>query len=357
MTRLLPLLLLLAACVNLPEQRQERQPTESTQPNIIVIFTDDMGYADMSSYGHPSIETPHLDRMAREGIRFTSWYSASSVCTPSRAALMTGRLPVRSGMASNKVRVLFPRSALGLPADELTIAEGLKSAGYATAMVGKWHLGHHDGFWPTDHGFDEYYGIPYSNDMLRRYDEDGKQLNNYPPLPMLEGTTIVDEDPDQTQFVPAFTERAISFIERNRENPFFLYYAHPFPHIPLFASEKYLNTSKRGLYGEVIEEIDGSVGRILDALKSYGLDDNTLLVFTSDNGPWLTFDQEGGSAGLFRNGKGTTWEGGHRVPGVMRWPAAIKPDQTRPNLRRDCRNDGRAPHRLRNGGRHRSRQS
>ena len=278
-------------------------------PNIVVIFADDLGYGDLGCTGHPTIHTPNLDRMAAEGMRLTQFYSAAPVCTPSRAALLTGRLPARSGMCSNSRRVLFPDSAGGLPQSEVTIAEALKGAGYATACIGKWHLGHLPEFLPTEHGFDEYFGIPYSNDMK--------------PCPLLDGTRTVEEPADQTTLTARYTERAIRFIRRNRKRPFFLYFPHTFPHVPLFASDRFKGESLRGLYGDVVEELDWSVGQILETLRKRGLAENTLVIFTSDNGPWLTQHLRGGTAGLLRGGKGSTWEGGMREPALAWWPGKV----------------------------------
>lgn len=290
------------------------QAQVADRPNIVIIFTDDMGYGDVGVYGHPTIRTPNLDRMAKEGMKFTQFYTAASVCTPSRAGLLTGRLPVRSGMMSRELRVLFPFSAKGIPEEEITIAEALNENGYATAAVGKWHLGHESPYLPTDNGFDSYYGIPYSNDM----DHSGM-----PPTPLMENEEIIEQPADQTTLTKRYTERSISFIRENQEQPFFLYLAHTFPHIPLFVSDDFRGTSTRGLYGDVIEEIDWSTGMIMDELIDLGLEENTFVFFTSDNGPWLTEDQEGGSAGLLKDGKGTTWEGGMRVPAFAWWPGTV----------------------------------
>jgi arylsulfatase A len=300
-------------------------------PNIVVIFADDLGYGDLGIYGHPTIRTPRLDRMAAEGIRFTQFYAAASVCTPSRAALLTGRLPIRSGMSSDQRRVLFPDSGGGLPADEITLARALKTNKYATAAIGKWHLGHLEPFLPTRHGFDFYYGIPYSNDMDRVNDEQvpkGRAAFANPKIeywnvPLMRNDTIIERPADQTTITRRYTDEAIRFIEEHREQPFFVYLAHTMPHVPLFRSADFEEVSARGLYGDVIEEIDSSTGRLLDTLDRLGLDEDTIVWFTSDNGPWLTFDEQGGSAGLLREGKGSTWEGGMRVPAVACWPGHI----------------------------------
>jgi arylsulfatase A-like enzyme len=321
--KLIAHLLLFLACLAIRAVAQS--------PNIVVIFADDLGYGDLGSYGHPTIRTPHLDRMAAEGQRWTQFYVAASVCTPSRSALMTGRLPVRSGMASHQHRVLFPDSFGGLPAGEITIAEMLKERGYATAMVGKWHLGHLPQFLPTQHGFDSYFGIPYSNDMDRVEDSPpGREAflapkPEYWNVPLMRSAGVVERPAIQTTITKRYTEEAVRFIRDEREGPFFLYLAHNLPHVPLFRSEAFSGVSLRGLYGDVIEEIDWSVGQVLAALREQGLDSNTLVVFTSDNGPWLAYGEQGGSAGLLRNGKGTTWEGGMRVPGIFWWPGRIQP--------------------------------
>ncbi len=284
------------------------------KPNFVIIFCDDLGYGDLGAYGHPTIRTPNLDRMVAEGQKWTNFYAAASVCTPSRAALLTGRLPIRSGMCSDRRRVLFPDSAGGLPESEVTIAEALKAAGYATACVGKWHLGHLPQYLPTRHGFDSYLGIPYSNDMR--------------PTPLMDGEKVIEEPAEQSTLTKRYTQRALAFIESNKNRPFFLYFAHTFPHVPLFASEDFKDRSLRGLYGDVVEELDWSVGRILEALRELGLAENTLVLFTSDNGPWLTQKLNGGSAGLLREGKGCTYEGGMREPFVAWWPGRIKAGQT-----------------------------
>ncbi len=303
-------------------------------PNFIIIFADDLGYGDLSCYGNPTINTPNLDRMAHEGQKWTNFYVGASVCTPSRAALLTGRLPVRSGMASNMNRVLFPDSKNGLPTREITLAEQLKKAGYATAAIAKWHLGHKEQYLPTNNGFDYYFGIPYSNDMDRvaEYPEGGywSQQNDevkteHFNVPLLRNTEIVERPANQNTITKRYSEETISFIKNNKEAPFFIYLAHNLPHIPLFASEEATGKSKRGLYGDVVEEIDHGVGKILEVLKTEGLAENTIVVFTSDNGPWLPFKTNGGSAGLLKAGKGTTWDGGMREPAIFWGPGHVKP--------------------------------
>lgn len=306
MTRILTILILV---ITTTAQAAEK-------PNVIIIFTDDQGYADVGVYGATQIKTPNIDRLANEGIRFTDFYVAAPVCTPSRAALLTGSYPHRLSMArmprgkgKNMGMVLFPDSPGGIHPDEITIPEMLKEQGYATGMVGKWHLGHLPPFLPTRHGFDSYYGIPYSNDMT--------------PSPILRDEEIIEEPADQTTLTERYTEESLKFIRKNKDNPFFLYLAHSMPHIPLFVSPKFEGTSEGGLYGDVIETIDWGVGQILDELDALDIAENTLVVFTSDNGPWLVFGDHGGSATPLRAGKGTTYEGGMRVPGIMRWPAVI----------------------------------
>lgn len=292
-------------------------------PNIVILFADDLGYGDIGPFGHPTIATPHLDRMAREGMRFTQFYAAAAVCTPSRAGLLTGRLPVRSGMASDERRVLFPDSKAGLPDEEITIAEVLKKEGYATAAVGKWHLGHLPQHLPTEHGFDYYYGVPYSNDMSARQN-DGEGAQGFPPIPLVRNKTIIEQPVDQRTLTRRYTEEARSFIRENEDQPFFLYLPYTFPHVPLYVSETFRDTSARGLYGDVVEKIDWSVGQILSTLRDRGLSENTLVVFTSDNGPWLIMDEHGGTSGLLRGGKGSTWEGGMREPTLAWWPGTIE---------------------------------
>lgn len=310
------------------------QTTKKDTPNFVIIFADDLGYGDLGTYGNPTIKTPNLDQMAHEGQKWTNFYVAASVCTPSRAALLTGRLTVRSGMSSNKTRVLFPNSKNGLPANEITLAEQLKKVGYSTACIGKWHLGHKEQYLPTNNGFDYYFGIPYSNDMDKvsgiGYREAAKigpsaiKTQDY-NVPLIRNTKIIERPANQHTITKRYAEEAVTFIKENKDEPFFLYLAHNLPHIPLFASSDFLGKSERGLYGDVLEEIDHGVGKIMDALKAEGLADNTIVVFTSDNGPWLPFKTHGGSAGLLRAGKGTTWEGGMREPGIFWGPGLVKP--------------------------------
>lgn len=285
-------------------------------PNIVVIFADDLGYADIGSFGAKEYSTPNLDRMAKEGIRFTDFYVTQPVCSSSRTGLLTGCYPNRVGI----VGALGPNAKHGISDDEMTIAQVLKTRNYATAIFGKWHLGHHPRFLPTRHGFDEYFGLPYSNDMWPKH-----PTGTYPDLPLIEGEKTVQMNPDQTQLTTWYTERAVKFIEKNRERPFFLYVPHNMPHVPLFVSDKFQNKPERGLFGKVIEELDWSVGQILDTLKRQNLDERTLVIFTSDNGPWLSYGNHGGSALPLREGKGTTFEGGVRVPFIARWPGKIPP--------------------------------
>jgi arylsulfatase A-like enzyme len=301
------------------------------KPNVIIIYADDLGWGDLSCQGSASIRTPNLDRMAAEGQRWTNFYSAHQVCTPSRAALLTGRLPVRNGMASEKRRVLFGNSKSGLPPDEITLAEALKARGYATMAVGKWHLGHLKPHLPTSQGFDAYFGIPYSNDMDRvpgapPYKEANRDPKiEYFNVPLMRNEEIIERPCDQRTITKRYTEESVKFIKANAKGPFFLYLPHTMPHIPLFRSKDFEGRSARGLYGDVVEELDWSVGEILRTLREEGIDRNTLVFFSSDNGPWIVFDDHGGSAGPLRDGKGGTFEGGMRVPGIFRWPGRIAP--------------------------------
>lgn len=284
-------------------------------PNFVIIFTDDQGYADVGCFGAKGFETPNLDRMAVEGVRLTDFYVAAASCTPSRAALMTGCYPQRVSLPY----VLGPKAKIGISSAEYTIAEILKPRGYATACYGKWHLGHHPEFLPTRHGFDNYFGLPYSNDMWPRHPTN----KSFPNLPLIEGEKIIEYNPDQTKLTTWYTERAVKFIEANSDRPFFLYLPHSMPHVPLYVSDKFKGKSKQGLYGDVIMEIDWSVGQILSTLKRLGIDKQTLVIFSSDNGPWLSYGDHAGSARPLREGKGTTFDGGQREPTIMRWPGKI----------------------------------
>jgi arylsulfatase A-like enzyme len=319
-----------SACNTAEKPDEQAEASSNTLPNFVVVFCDDLGYGDLGTYGHPTIRTPNIDRMSAEGQKWTNYYVAASVCTPSRAALLTGRYPIRSGMTSDVQRVLFPNSVKGLPADEITLAEQLKKAGYATAAIGKWHLGHREQYLPTNNGFDYYYGIPYSNDMdfvggKKYWDFADTIPTEYYNVPLMRNTEIIERPAEQHTITKRYTEEAMQFIREHKEGPFFVYLAHNLPHIPLFASPEFSKKSKRGLYGDVVEEIDSGIGDLLQMLKDSGLAENTLVVFTSDNGPWLSFRTHGGSSGLLRAGKGSTWEGGMRVPGIFWWPGKISP--------------------------------
>ncbi|MFH0947359.1 MAG: sulfatase, partial [Planctomycetota bacterium] len=303
------------ACLCAPSAPLE--PAEDpTPPNIVIVFTDDQGYGDIGVQGAEGFHTPNIDRLAGEGVRFTDFYVAQPVCSASRAALLTGCYPNRIGIAG----ALNPQAKHGIHEDELTLAELCRSKGYKTAAFGKWHLGSLPQFLPGRHGFDEYFGIPYSNDMWPHHPESPKA---WPPLPLIDGEQPVGFNTDQSLFTTEFTERAVQFIDRCGDSPFFLYLAHPMPHVPLHVSEKYRGNTEQGMYGDVIEEIDWSVGQVLDALERNRLSDRTLVIFTSDNGPWLSYGNHAGSTGPLREGKGTTFEGGVRVPCVMRWPGRI----------------------------------
>jgi arylsulfatase A-like enzyme len=305
------------------------EPNTERPPNVVIIFIDDLGYADIGPFGATAYETPHLDRMASEGRIFTDFHSATAVCSASRAALMTGCYPERVSILG----ALNPGAEHGIHADELTLAELCRGRGYTTAIFGKWHLGHHRPFLPLQHGFDEYFGLPYSNDMWPNHPdlvnlppEAAERKRRFPPLPLFNNNEVVDADvdaKDQAQLTKRYTERAVDFIERNKARPFLLYVPHTMVHVPLFVSEEFRGTSGAGLFGDVVTEIDWSVGQILDAIRRNNLDTNTLVVFTSDNGPWLSYGNHGGSAGPLRDGKGTMFEGGYRVPCVMRWAGKI----------------------------------
>jgi arylsulfatase len=283
------------------------------KPNIVVIYCDDLGYGDIGATGHPDIKTPNLDEMAINGLRFTNYYSASPASTASRYALLTGRYPPRAGFRW----VLDPDSERGIHPDELTLAEILKGQGYRTAMFGKWHLGStKKEYLPLQNGFDEWIGFPYSNDMVPP---------KYPDIALMYGNDTLEMNPDQSLLTELYTNKAVDFIKRNKAHPFFLYIPYPMPHVPLFPGKAFLGRSKRGLYGDAVEEIDWGVGEILKTLKESGLEENTIVWFMSDNGPWIIKNEEGGSAGIFRDGKGSTWEGGVRVPCFVYWKGRLLP--------------------------------
>jgi arylsulfatase A len=296
----------------------QRAGAEGRPPNVVVIFADDLGYGDLSCYGHPTIHTPHLDALAASGMKLTQFYVASPVCSPSRAALLTGCYPKRVGMHRH---VIFPGYDYGLHTDEATIADVLRARGYATGAFGKWHLGHRPGLLPTDQGFDEFFGVPYSNDMAQFHRKPGNKYEFR--YPMMRGTEVIEWEPDQHLLTKRLTEAAVGFIEGHAAEPFFVYLPHPMPHIPIYASADFEGRSPRGLYGDVIEELDWSVGEVVGALERVGVRDDTLVVFTSDNGPWLPFGADGGSAGLLRGGKGSNWEGGQREPCIVSWPGHV----------------------------------
>ena len=291
------------------------------KPNFIIIFTDDLGYGDLGSYGHPTIKTPYLDQMAKEGMRFTQFYVGSSICTPSRAALLTGKLPVQTGMYGKR-SVLFPDNAGGLDPKEITIASALKKYDYKTACIGKWHLGHLKKYMPLNHGFDSFYGIPYSNDMRPEGKWDYAR-DNFPPLPFLDGHDTIGVSLDQGNFIEMFTQKSVDFLHQNKNNPFFLYLAHTAPHTPLVLTDENKDLSMRGAYGDVVEEVDRSVGKILKTLKDLKIAENTFVIFTSDNGPWGWANINGGSSGLLKGNKGSVYEGGYRVPAIAWMPGSV----------------------------------
>lgn len=286
------------------------------RPNVVIVFADDMGYGDLACYGHPAHRTPNLDRMAREGTRFTDFYVAQAVCSASRTALLTGCYPNRLGILG----ALGPQAKHGISDKETTLGDLFKSRGYATAIYGKWHLGHRPQFLPTRHGFDDYFGLPYSNDMWPKH-----PTSDYPDLPLIEGERTVEHNPDMNKLTGWYAERAVKFIRQNKDRPFFLYLPHTMVHVPLGAGDHFRGKSKGGLYGDAVEEVDWSVGQILATLKELNLDEKTLVMFTADNGPWLSYGNHGGSAGPLREGKGTSFEGGVREPCIVRWPGQVPP--------------------------------
>jgi len=288
-------------------------------PNIIIMNCDDLGYGDLGCYGSTKNDTPYLDELAKNGIRFTDFYMASPVCSPSRGAMLTGCYPPRIGFGEFHGRpVLLPGDDIGLNPEEITLATVLKNTGYRTMCVGKWHCGDQEPFLPTNHGFDDYYGLPYSNDMART-----QSAPHFPPLPLLRGNKVIQEQPDQRGLTERYTEKSIEFIAENAEQPFFLYLAHMHVHLPLYAAEHFVNQSRNGDYGACVMAIDWSTGAIVEALKKYGVYENTIIIFTSDNGSRNDF---GESNGVLRGTKGQTWEGGQRVPFIVHWKDTIKPD-------------------------------
>lgn len=314
---LLPILSALLAC---SAQNTATEAESALQkPNVVIIFTDDQGYQDVGVFGSPDIKTPNLDQMASEGLKLTDFYAAQAVCSASRAALLTGCYPNRVGIHG----ALMPDAKIALNPSETTMAEMLKANGYVTAAYGKWHLGDKPEYMPNQQGFDDYFGIPYSNDMWPLHPQQGPVFN-FGPLPLYNNTEVIDTLEDQSMLTTQITERSVAFIEANKDKPFFLYVAHPQPHVPLFVSDKFKGKSERGLYGDVIMEIDWSVGQIMEALKRNGLDENTLVIFTSDNGPWLSYGEHAGSALPLREGKGTALEGGQREPCIIRYPAKLE---------------------------------
>lgn len=310
-----PISLLVALACLCTLTARDLRAASSAKPNIVLILADDLGYADVGCFGARDIATPHIDQLAQEGLRLTSFYVAQPVCTASRAALLTGCYPNRLGMAG----ALNHTSKTGIHPNEKLLSELLKTQGYATAAYGKWHLGHQPPFLPTRRGFDEFFGIPYSNDNGPLH----PVIQGIPSLPLYENERVIELDPDQSQFTRRITEKAVQFIERNKDQPFFLYVPHIMPHVPIFVSEKFKGTSRRGLYGDVVQELDWSVGEIMAALRKHRLEERTIVVFTSDNGPFLSYGDHAGLAAPLREGKLTTFEGGVRVPCVVRWPNRV----------------------------------
>lgn len=300
-------IVLLSILFSMAAQAQTKKEPVAAKPNIVYIFLDDAGITDFGAYGNTIIRTPNIDKIGKDGITFNQHYSTSSVCSPSRAGLLTGRYQIRHGLND----VLFPTSPTGIDPNEITLAEALKGQGYATGIIGKWHLGTVQQHLPVQNGFDYYFGIPYSNDMT--------------PVFYYRNNDTIKEVLDQRYITRTYTEEAISYIQKNKEKPFFLYLAHNLPHVPLFASPEFTQNSKSGIYGAVIEEIDWSVGKIVKALEDLGLDKNTIVVFSSDNGPWKVKEDNGGTSGALRSEKATWFEGGFRVPLLVKWPGHIKP--------------------------------
>ncbi|HJN95789.1 MAG TPA: sulfatase [Gammaproteobacteria bacterium] len=356
MQKIITILLVMVAAASCAADASTDSAAQSQPPNIVILFADDLGYGDLSSFGHPYIRTPELDELARMGQKWTDFYVAAPVCSPSRAALLTGRLPVRSGLYGDSIRVYFPDEPGGFPDKEVSIAEALKQQGYATGIFGKWHLGDAPHAYPTEHGFDEWLGVPYSNDMdwvgdpgfeeMRamaiagevaeraritssrpaKYADPQAEYFNTPLISSnAAGDSSIEQPTDQGLLTRRYTEAAIDFMQRNVDSPFLVYMPYTMPHTPLFRSNEFTGRSLGGRYGDVVEEIDWSVGEIRRTLERLGVADNTLIVFTSDNGPWLTMKEEGGRAGLLRMGKGSTFEGGVRVPTVFYWPGRIQP--------------------------------
>lgn len=318
-------LLILLTTILFSSYSQSKQKENTQKTNVVIMFIDDEGYGDVGCYGATGFQTPNIDRLASQGMKFTNFYAAQPVCSSSRAGLLTGCYPNRIGFSG----ALFPKDVKGMNASELTIAEMFKEQGYATACFGKWHLGWQKEFLPLQHGFDEYVGLPYSNDMWPNSNVTGKRLPEgkgrwkYPELPLIEGNEVIERITslkDQDKLTTLYTEKAVDFINRNAKNPFFLYVPHTMGHIPLGVSDKFRGKSELGLYGDVMMEIDWSVGEISKTLEKNGLTENTIFIFTSDNGPWINFGNHAGSAGGLREGKLTSWEGGQRVPFIIRWP-------------------------------------
>ncbi len=293
-----------------------KTPEYKNKPNIIILFADDLGYGDIGCYGSKVIKTPHLDQMAADGMRFTDFYVSAASCTPSRASLMTGVYAARIGLE----KVVDDLSTTGLSAAELTIADYLKQDGYKTALFGKWHLGHHPEFMPRQHGFDEFFGIPYSMDMWPFHPNPS---HHYPAIPLYHNERVVEYNPDVNTLTQRLTDKTIDFIRSHKDQPFFVYLPYSLPHVPLGASEQFREQSEAGLYGDAVMEIDWSAGQIVKALKELNIEQNTLLIFSSDNGPWLSYGNHAGSAGQLREGKGTTFDGGQRVPFIAQMPGII----------------------------------